>query len=996
MRIFQRATRLPVRFQGVLWGCACALCLMLAGALRVTDGLERAVLDALFRARGTRFSANKIAVVVIDDATVARYGSWPLRRRHYAELVERLSRDGAKTIAFDILFPTPTEDDARFAQACARSSRVIHAAAFHMSRTVGGASPAKPSGELLSRFQVRRSDAGATVRRALGVMAARPELRDGAAGMGHVNVFPEHVAGALRRIPHVISYNGALYPSLALAAAAHAQGIELSQIVAGAGQVRAGGLALPVDAEGETLVNWIGGNGTFPSYPMYRVLSGDPAQRLEPGTFRDRIVFVGSTATGAFEHHATPFSPAQPGVEFQANAAEDILTRRVLSEVPTWAQWAMLFALCSAAGALAAGRNARSTVAWTVGLVFAAWGVGVWSFRAHDVYWPLGAPILGVVATSVFAVGYQQLRDAAQRAVAEERYALAVRGANDGIWDWNLETNEVYFSPRWKAILGHVDSEVSSSPSEWLDRIHRDDLELVQRHLAQHREGRSAHFECEFRMLHRDGTHRWVLARGIAVRGAGPEAPPTRMAGSLTDVTDRRLAEEKLLKQALSDELTGLPNRALFMDRLQKAIARSRRRAGYSFAVLFLDLDRFKIVNDSLGHLVGDEMLQEVARRLESCLRPGDTVARMGGDEFTMLIEDAGEVSTAIAVAQRVQDALRQPLQLGGHDYASTASIGIALASSSTDEEGRVTPRYEEAQELLRDADTAMYRAKAQGRARHAVFDAEMHTLAVAQMRLETQLRGALERGDLQVYYQPIVDLASGQITGFEALVRWIDPERGVVPPSEFVPFAEETGLIVALDQWVLDEACRQACSWRQQLGRDISISVNLSGRQFSQPGVVKAVQDVLVETGLPPSLLRLEITEGVVMQNASSSARTLGELKGLGLLLAIDDFGTGYSSLSYLHQFPLDVLKIDRSFVQRIRESGEGGEIVETVLQLARNLGMKVVAEGIEAPEHLRHLRRIGCDFGQGYLFSKPVTAQAALDLLQAPATLEEGTVSA
>lgn len=556
---------------------------------------------------------------------------------------------------------------------------------------------------------------------------------------------------------------------------------------------------------------------------------------------------------------------------------------------------------------------------------------------------------------------------------SEERYAIAVQGAKDGLWDWNLTTNQVYFSPRWKSMLGWEEGQIGNSLEEWFKRIHTEDLKPVQEALVAHFAAQTPDFEREYRMLHQDGTYRWVLCRGLAVYDDQGKA--MRIAGSLTDITSRKRTEKQLLHDALHDTLTDLANRALFMDRLERSLERSKRHEKYIFAVLFLDLDRFKLVNDSLGHIIGNQLLVAIARRLQPCVRLGDTVARLGGDEFVILLEGIESASDATRVAERILMELAQPFHLSEHEMFATASIGIALSSTG----------YEQPEAILRDADAAMYRAKALGKSRYELFDASMHAQAAALLQLETDLRYALDRQEFELHYQPIVWLKTKKLVGFEALVRWRHPQRGLVSPGEFIPAAEDTGLIVPLGWWVLQEACRQMQVWQQQfvVSYPLNISVNLSGKQVAQPDVVERVEHILQTTGLPPSSLKLEITESSIMEHAESTIATLEQLKALGIQLAIDDFGTGYSSLSYLYRFPVDTLKIDRSFINRMDVELEKLELVRTIATLAWNLNMDVVAEGIETQQQLSHLRALGCEYGQGYFFSKPVAAIAAEPLL-------------
>ncbi|MDX2096324.1 MAG: EAL domain-containing protein [Leptolyngbyaceae cyanobacterium bins.59] len=557
---------------------------------------------------------------------------------------------------------------------------------------------------------------------------------------------------------------------------------------------------------------------------------------------------------------------------------------------------------------------------------------------------------------------------------SQERYTLAVKGANDGLWDWNFKTNEIYFGPRWKSMLGCEEWEVSNSPEEWFKRIHPDDLELVKAKIDLHLKGATLHFETEHRMLHKDGQYLWVLCRGLAVRNGTGKA--TRMAGSQTDITERKNAEEQLLHDAFHDALTGLPNRALFLDRLGQAMERARRSSADRFAVLFLDLDRFKVVNDSLGHTVGDELLKQIAKILQrECLPSGDTVARLGGDEFVILLEQIQSLRDATCLADRIHDLLKAPFRIAEYEVFTTASIGIALSQTG----------YENPEDLLRDADIAMYRAKSQGKACHEVFDTEMYRRACELLQLQTDLRRAIEREELRVYYQPIVELRTGLISGFEALVRWKHPERGLVSPVEFIPVAEETGLIIPIGSWILREACRQLRIWQERFPSEypLTMSVNLSGRQFSQDDLIQDVAQILAATGLYPASLKLEITESVVMEDARSAIALLGHLKQLGVSLQIDDFGTGYSSLSYLHRFPTDTLKIDQSFVARLGTTDDSSEIIRAIVTLAHNLGMTVTAEGIETLEQMSQLRSFQCEHGQGFLFSRAVDSRTAEQIL-------------
>jgi diguanylate cyclase (GGDEF)-like protein/PAS domain S-box-containing protein len=561
---------------------------------------------------------------------------------------------------------------------------------------------------------------------------------------------------------------------------------------------------------------------------------------------------------------------------------------------------------------------------------------------------------LGIVAISRDITEKKQWEEALR--ASEERYALALRGSNDGIWDWDLLADRVVFSHRWKEMLGYEDLEMADDPVEWFSRVHPEDLDRLRLDLDTHLEGYTEHFRNEHRMLHATGDYRWMLSRGLAVRRS--DGTPTRMAGSQTDITDRKV----------HDPLTGLPNRALFLDRLDGALRRARRHHS-SLAVLFLDLDRFKVVNDSLGHQAGDQLLTRVARTLESCMRPEDTVARIGGDEFTVLLESIQEIGDAVLVADRIHLELADPIHIGNQEVFTSASIGITMSTAGREEPG----------DLLRDADTAMYQAKAISAGRYQVFDSEMRQRAVEQLSLETDLRRALERKEFELFYQPIIDLKSAEISGFEALLRWQHPSRGLLPPFDFIPTAEETGFILPIGRWVLHEACKQLRTWHQEFvnTRGLKMSVNLSPKQFRHPKLVKHVRDALSGSGLEAGSLQLEITESAFIDNVESAIEMLGVLRGMGILVAIDDFGTGYSSLSFLDRFPIDILKIDRSFISKIELAGKQRDLVETMIQMAGKLKIDVVAEGVETQAQRQRLEGLSCRFMQGFSFSEPVPAE-------------------
>ena len=559
----------------------------------------------------------------------------------------------------------------------------------------------------------------------------------------------------------------------------------------------------------------------------------------------------------------------------------------------------------------------------------------------------------------------EELRD------SEERYALAAQGSNDGLWDWNLKTNKVYYSTRWKQMIGYDDDEIGKDPQDWFTLVHPDDVENLKNIIAAHIKEPGIHIEAEYRIKHKDETYLWMLCRGLAVQDR--EGKPIRMAGSQTDITARKQMEEQLIYDAFHDGLTGLANRALFMDRLNVSFARKKRRKDYHLAVLFLDLDRFKNINDSFGHLFGNQLLAEVARRLNTNLRMGDTFARFGGDEFAILLDDIENPGFAKLVADRVHKELSAAFRINDQDVFITVSIGIAICEG-----------YSRPEDIVRDADIAMYKAKFSGRACNMLFDETMRKDVLSYLQLETDLRQAIDRQELMIYYQPIVSLENQEIKGFEALLRWHHPEKGFVPSSEFIPVAEETGLIVPIGNWVLFEACKQICQWQKHFPSDppLSISVNVSNKQLVHPNFIDQVRTVLSRTGLHSSSLKLEITESFMIEDVKIE-KVLADLKEMNVQIHIDDFGTGYSSLSYINKFPVSALKIDRSFISKIGEQGEDSEIVKAIVSLADTLKMDVIAEGVEKSEHLSLLKALKCKYVQGYLFSHPLNSKEAAKLL-------------
>jgi diguanylate cyclase (GGDEF)-like protein/PAS domain S-box-containing protein len=555
----------------------------------------------------------------------------------------------------------------------------------------------------------------------------------------------------------------------------------------------------------------------------------------------------------------------------------------------------------------------------------------------------------------------------------EERYSLVVNSTNDGLWDWDLGTNQINFCYRWKKMIGYAQEEIGTSPQEWFKRIHPDDVETVESEITAHLLGLTPQFQNEHRLRHRNDKYRWILCRGMAIWETSREA--YRMAGSITDITEQKEAEEQLLHNAYHDSLTGLPNRTLFMNKLKRALARISEGDDYLFAILFLDLDRFKVINDSLGHHVGDQLLIALSKRLEAAIRPGDMVARLGGDEFAIILDRIKSINDATQAAARIQQDLIAPFKLSGHEVVISASIGISHS---------LVP-YNSPEEFIRNADIAMYRAKEHGRGSFELFDMGMQERVSERLQLEVDLRRALNRQEFQVHFQPIISLDNWCITGFEALARWKHPDKGYITPLKFIPIAEETGQIIEIGLWVLHESCKQIRKWQQVYPSNppLTISVNLSGVQFCDINLIDNIKKILSETGLDASGLKIEITESAIIENIEAATDILNRLKELGIKILLDDFGTGYSSLSYLHRFPIDTLKIDRSFVTAMNME-KNAEIVSTILTLAKNLGMDVIAEGVETREQIMKLTEMKCEYVQGFMLSKPMDGKAMSSLIE------------
>jgi diguanylate cyclase (GGDEF)-like protein/PAS domain S-box-containing protein len=667
-------------------------------------------------------------------------------------------------------------------------------------------------------------------------------------------------------------------------------------------------------------------------------------------------------------------------IQYALNSGLVAVAVALREEKPIWQMWRENFLWTSIT--YFAGASAAGIIAKLIGIF------GVYAFLA-------AAPIV-VVVYFTYTTYLKNVESAATQAEVAQNHVIELSHhiAEQERISNALKESEEYFRTafdhaagmavinpegQWQQVNESLCTMLGYSEEELLQNgfqaiTHPGDLGNDLANLYQLLENKISNYQLEKRYCHKTGHTVWVLQSASLIREA--DGAPRHVILQIQDISDRKKAEELIHHAAFHDGLTGLPNRTLFADRLAMAVERAKRSSEFMFAVIFCDLDRFKIVNDSLGHDMGDKLLVELSRRLELCLRAVDTVARFGGDEFAILLDGVRSIKDATDVADRIQASLKKPFNLEGHQFFTSASMGIAYSKQG----------YDRLEDILRDADTAMYKAKANGKARHEVFDSHMHTRAVQTLTLENELRTALDKGEIIPYFQPIIELNNGAITGYEALARWNHPTRGLVSPADFIPLAEETGLIIPMGFSILRQACQFTADWQKKHNMpEFTISVNLSGKQFKQATLIEEIKEILFETGLHPHFLKLEITETIVMENTPLTIEMLKQLKSIGVQISIDDFGTGYSSLSYLHRFPFDVLKIDRSFVSRMTMDRESFGIVKTITALATELGKPVVAEGVEKSEHHKMLCEIGCRFGQGYLFSKPVDPISADQLLSA-----------
>ena len=622
---------------------------------------------------------------------------------------------------------------------------------------------------------------------------------------------------------------------------------------------------------------------------------------------------------------------------------------------------------------------------WSASLAEMGGGAAVFAFIARPLWAPIHALdvysfLLFLLVGNLLLLLTANLRWTAHLRRGREHLEMIARATHDCLWEWDLKTNEVARAGNLQGIFGSLengslDNVATTDIDWWRRRLHPEDADRVWSNIRHAVESGEVRWAEEYRIKRSDGSYIPVADHGFIVRDRARKA--VRMVGGMADVSARKEAEEQLLHTAYHDALTALPNRELFLDLLERAVARVRFDGSGKLAVLFLDLDRFKVVNDSLGHAFGDQLLAAVAQRLTRCLGRNDTAARFGGDEFTVLLEQVTTVADAIRAAERIQKGLASPFELNGSSIVVTASIGIALAD------------IDKPEEALRHADIAMYRAKSLGKARYMIFERSLDERAMDILQLETDIRQSLQNRSFELCYQPIVCLRTGKVLSFEALLRWNHVRRGVLLPGEFLPVAEEAGLTIPLGHWVIEEACRRLQEWRQLRPglRLLSVNVNLSGREFMQPGLPDELQRILKDTRLPGDLLTIELTESMIMENDEVAAQKLGYLRDLGIRLAIDDFGRGYSSLARLQEFPISILKVDGAFVSRISEGKP--QIFDAIMALATEMRLEVTAEGVEKADQFAYLRKSGAAMGQGLFFSDALTSENVERILVAHAPM-------
>jgi len=946
----------------------------LRAEVSMLERLDQWSLDAqtLWRGPLAPDAALPIVLVSVDDASLRRLGGAVPGRAELARAIERLHAGGARVIALDLLLLEATQgeraaDDARLAAAMRAAGRVLIPFALPDQPGPVGA----PSPRLLAQAFMHTSDATAEQRlarhgyRPAQLLAPLPVLAEAAAALGHVSA-PRSSDGSLRWDFPALSLGGEVYPSLALRLAVQARGLDWREAGVHFGTaVEAGPLRVPLDELSRLWVNYYGPAGQFERVSFIELLDG----RVAPARLAGRIAILGVSALGAGDHFPSPFDAGLPGVERLATVVDNMLSGRALQR-PRWAgatELAAMLCLPGLAVGLLAWWPPRRALPSLLLLALALLALAQWQFAQQQRIFSLAFPALALLAACLGAIALRAGVELGRKRAAllalqasEERYALAAQGANDGLWDWDLRSQRVHYSARWLALMGLDEAQAGHGMDAWtlpLDAAGRREFEAE---LQAHLQGRSLQFH---HVLHfsQGGLERWLLARGVATRDGGQVL---RMAGSLTDISEARRLQQQISFDALHDRLTGLANRALFREQLQQLLAQQP-----GTGLLLLGLDEFRAFNEEHGTLAGDAVLRELAERLKALLGAHNgLLARLGGDEFGLALACGPNER----LPAQVLAALEAPMQIGeGQVLRVSACLGWAHV-----QQGPQGP-----DELLAAAEGALARAKAAGAGRSHRFDPAEQLVEQSRRWMREQIDLALAAGDqFQLHYQPFVRLSDRALLGFEALIRWRHPSKGLVMPGDFIPVAEESGQIAAIGRWTLQEAAGQLRRWHA-LGFRGEIAVNLSGVQLTRDLELMAdARATLAALGeVPVHQLKLEVTESMAMANPQRSAELLQELARLGFKLSIDDFGTGYSSLAYLHRFPFDTLKVDRSFVIRLAAGREAQEIVRTIVGLALALGKQTLAEGVEDEAQAALLQQLGVQVGQGWLFAKALPAAEA-----------------
>ena len=974
------------RQRGAYLGVALLSCLlaMLLWAERarepVLDRIDQLTLDTQMQWRGPIKAESPVLIVTIDDNTLTRLSSRAPDRARVAEVIERLAAGGARVIALDTLFLEPAKPDVGSDDVLARAFHKAGNVMIPFALPVDSGPKLPLPGTLLNNTYERFRGEPSTQTVALQplrAVAPIEALARAAAGMGHVTV--RHAAdGAVRFDLPGLALDGEVFPSLAVRIAALASGADWRQAQFDfSQQVVVGERHIPLDVLSRQWLNYYGPAGTIDSVSFIDVLTG----KIPAARFQGRICIIGTAALGAGDTVPSPFDGGLPGVERLATVVDNILTDRVLSRAP-WgavAELAAMLLLPLITVYLIAMRRPLEALALLLALLGLLGLLLQWLFVSQHQFMAPAFPVLAMAVAGLGALTLRNISEQARRRVAldalrasEERYALALQGAKDGMWDWDIASDEVYFSERWMQLM-RLSPEQAQDMSAWTSQLEPAGKIMFNDVMTEHLSGRSQQLNhvLNFRQ---GGNEVWLLARGVATRDASMK--PLRMAGSLTDISQERQLQHQITFDALHDRLTGLPNRAAFLERLGQVFkATGHGQQPLQAGVVLLDIDGFRALNETEGTTAADAVLYEVGRRLRSRDGQNINVARLGADRFGILfgasLAAGGSDETRLAAWALAQ--FREPFQVGARPAVLTASVGWAHSAHG----------LTSAEELMNAAEMALAHAKAHRRGHVHVFDPAEQLVENSRRWLKDNITLALQRDEFRLFYQPLVRLKDKQLLGFEALIRWPHPTKGMVMPGDFIPFAEQSGQIIQMGRWTLLEAARQLVKW-DALGFKGEIAVNLSGAQFEEGDLEGDARAMLAVLGsLDPHRIKLEVTESMAMANPQRTAMALQSLATLGFKISIDDFGTGYSSLAYLHRFPFDTLKIDRSFVMRLASGREAVEIVRTIVGLALALDKQVLAEGVEEQSQADLLQELGVHVGQGWLFAKALPVEQAQALI-------------